>query len=249
VGFVADQEFHFSTIERGVLNLLKVPLAPELPEGSAQSARVFHAGQQYYAWSILVWATRCVVIFAALAAISGAVIGNLREAAGWQRTFVSILLSLAWIIFALSAFVTFVARRINYLLRWYIVTDRSLRIRSGVFSVKELTMTYSNVQEIRVTAGPLQYLLGLADVEVQAAGGGGGEKQRGNGHTGRFEGLSNANDVRDVIADRVRRYRDSGLGEKSLQASLSEPSEIGAAKAMLEEVRALRAAMSADTSQ
>jgi membrane protein YdbS with pleckstrin-like domain len=242
-----DPEFRFSAIERAVLEFLKVPLAPEQPEGSPQSIRVFHAGRQYYLWSILVWASVCVVVFAALATISTAAAINMPDAARWQQVFLRVLLGLAWIMFALTAFVTFVARRINYCLRWYIVTDRSLRIRSGVFSVGELTMTYSNIQEIRVTSGPLQYLLGLADVEVQAAGGGGGsEKHRRGGHTGRFEGLSDANEIRDLLVDRVRRYRDSGLGETPAQPVVTDRSEIAAAKAVLDEVRALRAAVLTD---
>ena len=181
-------------------------------------------------------------MFAALAAASAAITANFASFPGWGQAVWTSLLVLGWLVFVLAAFVTFVARRINYRLRWYIVTDRSLRIRSGVFSVGELTMTYSNIQEIRVTAGPLQYLLGLADVEVQAAGGGGsGDKYRRGGHTGRFEGLSNANEIRDLIAERVRRYRDSGLGDRPAQAAMHEESAIAAAKAMLDEVRALRA--------
>ena len=73
-------------------------------------------------------------------------------------------------------------------------------------------MTYGNIQEIRVTAGPLQHLLGLADVEVQAAGGG-GEKHDRKGHVGHFEGVSNAAAIRDLIVERLRHYRDSGLGD------------------------------------
>lgn len=243
-----DPEFRFSAIERGVLGMLAVPLAPEPPEGSRESIRVFHAGHQYYAWSVLVWATRTTLVFAALAVASAAIAADFASFPGWGQAAWASLLVLGWLVFVLAAFVTFVARRINYRLRWYIVTDRSLRIRSGVFSVGELTMTYSNIQEIRVTAGPLQYLLGLADVEVQAAGGGGGgDKHRRGGHTGRFEGLSNANEIRDLIAERVRRYRDSGLGERSAPAAMHEESAIAAARAMLDEVRALRAALSTDS--
>src|SRR4029077_15896333 len=136
-------------------------------------------------------------------AIASIAIGvNAPKMLGWVRVLLMSLLALVWIIFVLTAFVTCVARRLDYRLRWYIVTDRSLRIRSGVFNVRELTMTYGNIQEIRVTSGPLQHLLGIAAVEVQAAGGG-GEKGQGNGHVGRFEGVSNANAIRDLIVERL----------------------------------------------
>lgn len=247
MGFKPDAEFRFQGIELWVLNLLAVPTAPELPEGSSDSIRVFRAGQNYYAWSVLVWATRAVLVFAGLAALSG-FLASVSSAPAWMQTTFKFLLGFGWIVFAVAAVVTFVARRLNYRLRWYIVTDRSLRIRSGVFSVNELTMTYGNIQEIRVTAGPLQHLLGLADVEVQAAGGGGGDRQRrsGSGHTGRFEGLANANAIRDLLVERLRKYRDSGLGEAAHPAAASEPSEIAAARAMLEEARALRVAISVE---
>lgn len=226
-----------------MLELLAVPSAPEPPEGSAESIRIFHAGRQYYLWSVLIWAIRTILLFAPCAIASIAIGVNAPKMLGWVRVLLMSFLALVWIIFVLTAFVTFVARRLDYRLRWYIVTDRSLRIRSGVFNVRELTMTYGNIQEIRVTAGPLQHALELADVEVQAAGGGSGEKHSRNTHTGRFEGLSNANAIRDLIVERLRHYRDSGLGE-SIQATAPAPDSLEAARKMLEEVRALRAAVS-----
>jgi uncharacterized membrane protein YdbT with pleckstrin-like domain len=117
------------------------------------------------------------------------------------------------------------------------VTDRSLRIRSGVFNMQELTMTFSNIQEIRVTAGPLQKLLKLADVEVQSAGGG---SRRGEGHIGSFKGLSNATDIRDLMVERLRQYRDSGLGESAIPEGSELDHSMEAARAVLAEARALR---------
>ena len=51
---------------------------------------------------------------------------------------------------------TFALVRLDYELRWYIVTDRSLRIREGVTSLRESTMTFANIQHIAVRQGPLQ---------------------------------------------------------------------------------------------
>jgi membrane protein YdbS with pleckstrin-like domain len=242
VDSLPDLDFRFRAVERRVLDLLAVPSAPEPPEGSPDSIRVFHAGRNYYVWSVLVWASRCVAAFAGLALVSVAGARNISSASGSIQIALASLLGLGWIVFILTAIVTFIARRLNYRLRWYIVTDRSLRIRSGVFQVHELTMTYGNIQEIRVTSGPLQHALGLADVEVQAAGGGGEKHDRG-GHTGRFEGLSNANAIRDLMVEQLRRYRDSGLGDAPLRAAPGEPSEIAAARDVLAEARALRASL------
>jgi uncharacterized membrane protein YdbT with pleckstrin-like domain len=112
-----------------------------------------------------------------------------------------------------------------------------------VFRIEELTMTYSNIQEIRVTSGPLQHLLGLADVEVQAAGGGAGDKYDRGGHTGRFEGLANANAVRDLLQARLRQYRDAGLGDTAHAVAAAGDDELDAARLLLSEARALRAAI------
>ncbi len=104
-------------------------------------------------------------------------------------------------------------------------------------------MTYRNVQEIRVTAGPLQHALGLATVEVHAAGGGGDSKHGGGGHVGRLEGLSNATEIRDLMVERLRQYRDSGLGDTVTTGAAFQASEIAAARVMLDEARALRACL------
>jgi len=60
--------------------------------------------------------------------------------------------------------------RLDYEQRWYLVTDRSLRLRSGVWSVSGMTMSLAHVQQITVSQSPLQRSLGIADVCVQSAG-------------------------------------------------------------------------------
>jgi uncharacterized membrane protein YdbT with pleckstrin-like domain len=105
-------------------------------------------------------------------------------------------------------------------MRWYIVTDRSLRIREGILRVREMTLTFANVQNITVRQGPLQRILGLADVVVRTAGGGGSSETHGGGgtvgesmHVGKLRAVDNAVEVRDLILERLRRWRDSGLGD------------------------------------
>jgi membrane protein YdbS with pleckstrin-like domain len=232
----------FSALEHRVLRFLAVPSAPEIPEGSTESVFVFRAGDNYYAWLVLTWAAATAAVFLSLAIASVAVLQGILEAPGWGQLALTVLLVFVWSLAVLAAVLTFLARRLNFRLRWYIVTDRSLRIRDGVFAIKELTMTYRNVQEIRVTAGPLQHALGLATVEVHAAGGGGDAKHGGGGHVGRLEGLSNANEIRDLMVERLRQYRDAGLGDVPHGESVRD-AELSAAHRMLEEVRALRAAL------
>ena len=101
-------------------------------------------------------------------------------------------------------------------------------------------MTFANIQGIRVTANPIERWLGLANVEVQSAGGGGSQAQGtpSSGHVAKFAGLNNAELIRDLLVERLRVYRDSGLGEKTEEAR--ESLTLAAAHEVLEESRALR---------
>jgi hypothetical protein len=84
-----------------------------------------------------------------------------------------------------------------------------------------MTMTFANIQQITVEQGPLQRLLGLADVLVRTAGGGaGGEHSEGHQkgphqlmHLGFFHGVDNAPEIRDLIQERMRLLRGGGLGD------------------------------------
>jgi len=154
---------------------------------------------------------------------------------------------------------TYAIRRMNYEMHWYVVTDRSLRLRTGVWNVQELTMSFANLQQVVVTQGPVQRLLGLADVRVQSAGGGhfGGEQAKGGNldtmHTGFFHSVDNASEIRDLILERLRRFRESGLGDPeerrrpapaATPPAAAAPAELlAAARELRDEARALRTAL------
>ena len=154
---------------------------------------------------------------------------------------------------------TYSAVRLNYEQRWYIVTDRSLRIRSGLVSLQEATMSFANVQHVTVTQGPLQRLLGISDVRVQSAGGGGDDPQKGEHdsmHVGIFHGVDNAGEIRDLVLERLRLFREAGLGDPddssesgilSTQrgAATTEDNPLAAVRELLQAARDLRAAREA----
>lgn len=158
---------------------------------------------------------------------------------------------------------TFAAVRLDWELRWYIVTDRSLRIRAGIWALQESTMSFANLQQVEVSQGPIQRLLGIADVRVQSAGGGSvPEHGKGAGeslHTGVFHGVDNAQEIRDLVLERLRQFRHAGLGDPDDQhpAQIEPPmlaaspenacavtaDSLSAARELLGEARALRAAV------
>jgi uncharacterized membrane protein YdbT with pleckstrin-like domain len=152
--------------------------------------------------------------------------------------------------------VTFAIVRLDYELRWYIVTDRAARLREGIVTLKEMTFTLANVQDIRLRQGPLQRLLGLADVELRTAGGSepspGGGAHGGhaseNLHLARFRGVENAEAIRDLVLDRMKKARGAGLGDPDdgplrAEAPVARALE-AAARALAEESARLRAALS-----
>jgi membrane protein YdbS with pleckstrin-like domain len=162
------------------------------------------------------------------------------------------------LIYAGQLLVTYASVRLDYELRWYVVTDRSLRIRTGLWAVQEMTMSFANLQQVVVSQGPLQRLLGIADVRVQSAGGGAAVSQQEHGqlqsmHIGIFHGVDNAAEIRDLILDRLKHFRETGLGDPDEEshahghaaaeappAIAGDREALGAAQELLAEARRLR---------
>lgn len=205
-----------------LLRILRVPPEPAIPAG-ARVIRVFRAAPNYFKYRLALWA------LAQISALVG-LIGGVFFIASLLRTVtdptVAFLLqaveALAWAAYLVQLPVSLAVLRLDFDMRWYILMDRSLRIREGVVAIREKTMTFANIQQISIRRNPLQRLLGLADVQVQTAGGGGassGGGHGGSGHVGEgmheafFRGVDNAEEIRTAIRERVRLHRDSGLGD------------------------------------
>lgn len=116
--------------------------------------------------------------------------------------------------FVAFALVAYALLRLDYENRWYVITDRSLRIREGIVIVHDMTLTYANVQNVSVQQGPLQRMFGIADVQVQTAGGGGGgvDPNARSMHTGVLRGLADAAAVQRAVVARMKQG-DAGLGD------------------------------------
>jgi len=116
--------------------------------------------------------------------------------------------------------IAYVAIHLRYDTTWYVFTDRSLRIRRGIWVIHETTISFENVQNVEVCQGPVQRFFGIADVIVQTAGGGGGGHGKGEGetspgpHVGILQGLVDAGAVRDAILACVTRTQSTGLGDE-----------------------------------
>jgi len=227
-------------IERQLLRWLRLPPEPAPPDGTAGSAIVFRAGRNYWRWRLFCWAMVQVGIVLTILLPLLPLVAGKRPITGTARSVLLGTEAVLLVLFLIALFFSYHAQRLDYELRWYVVTDRSLRIRSGIWSVAETTMTFANIQDLRITAGPLQGYLGLADLEVSSAGGAGAkEPGASRGHVARFSGVDNAEAIRDLIGERLKRYRDAGLGDRDEPEATAEES----AQELLAEARALRAAV------
>jgi hypothetical protein len=257
------------TWRQRLLNLLRVPHEPSPPDGD-HDVRVFRAAPNYFRYRLVGWA---------LGNVAGLI--GLWFAVGFGLTFLPpfiparvsflgitltkpvmlVLLHLleagALGLFFLQAFAALLLLKLDFEQRWYIVSDRSLRIREGLVRMHEKTMTFANVQHVAIRQGPLQRLLRIADLEVRTAGGGrkagdDGEQHAGSDlHVAYFRGIANAEGVRDTIRERLRLHRDAGLGDPDDTGHHSPPVELlpaqvdllPLARALAAEARALREAV------
>lgn len=244
----------FELLKEWVLRFLRVPAEPGLPEGG-RLIRVFRAAPNYFRMKLILWGVRQL---AALAGLVGSLF-FLRMMLSqidnpWARLALTAAEAAAWAGFVAQLPFSFAVLRLDFEMRWYILSDRSLRIREGILSVREKTLTFANIQQISIRQNPLQRLLGISDVQVSTAGGGaGGGKHEGVGesmHEAYFRGVGNAEEIRSAIKERVRLHRDSGLGNPDEPALPAAPppavpamAASAAAVELRDEIRALRRAL------
>lgn len=120
-----------------------------------------------------------------------------------------------WLIVIIAPdIIAYIAIHLRYDTTWYVLTDRSVRIRRGIWSIYETTITFENIQNVHIAQGPVQRWFGFANLMVMTAGGGGGghEGQAMMGsHVGLMEGLDNASELRERIL--ARSQLNAGLGD------------------------------------
>lgn len=231
-------------LRRIVLVLLRVPEPPAI-DGSV---RAFRAAPRHYQYRLALW------VLGQFGALVGLVTGFLAVsrwvpeslAMGFATDFFGYL---AWAGFGLQAIFSFVVVRLDFENRWYLLTNRSLRTREGIVTIREKTMTFANVQQITIKQNPLQRLLRIADVRVRTAGGGdprksGDRKSLGDSmHEATFRGVEHPEEIRDLVLEGVRRHRDAGLGDPDdirIGADRDFASALDAARDLHAEVRELR---------
>ncbi len=256
-------------LKRLIRRVLKVPAEPEAPFGAPGTIQTFRAARGYFRYRLLSW------VLGHAGTVFGIVFFFLVVRPHFDFKWVEYLTVLEVLgigTFLLLLPISFLLILLDFEYRWYMVTDRSLRIREGLFKVQERTMTFSNIQNVSIRQGPLQRLFGISDLEVRTAGGGGSQGGSGknnefsdNLHLGYFKGVANAPEIRDTILERLRRLRSAGLGDpddtsmvdtSTVEPPITEPSTtlppatrgpsdlLAASKHLLAEARNLRQVVS-----
>ncbi len=248
---------------RLITRWLRVPARPKPPAGSPGSVRVFNAARGFYRYRLVQWGLSQLGTIIGIAAGYYFVLGRFQFGPftiGHSLIQIFELIGLG--LFVIQLPFTFMMVDLDYRYRWYMITDRSLRIREGLLTVREQTMTLVNIQNLSIRQGPLQRMLGISDLQVRTAGGGGGDPggkggkhdKSANMHLGYFRGVDRAGEIRDVILDCLRGQRDAGLGNPddpaypstallTVGAPAAEADPLPAAARLLEEARGLRASL------
>lgn len=208
-------EWVYRGVWGGLTNLLYVPDAPpDLPGGPGDAARATRSSPNWLRLRKAEFWIVALVVDAALLLGWIILFANAPRVALW-------LLAPWLVLMILPDIIGYALLHLRYDTTWYVLSDRSVRIRRGVLIIQEKTLTFDNVQNVEVRQGPLQRYFGVANVAIQTAGGGGGASGHPatagalGSHHGLIEGVDNAHEIRDLIMARVRACQGAGLGDES----------------------------------
>jgi membrane protein YdbS with pleckstrin-like domain len=239
----------YEALKEPLLSLLRATAQPpEPPLGSPGSEEVFRASPRYLTLQLVqhFGSTGTALAFELVAWAMMPSPEELVPIWGGATLFaISVGIVVAMTLFTML--VRYFLIRLDYDMRYYVLTDRSVRIRRGALTIEESTYTFANVQNLTLHQGPLERWLGITHLQLDTAGGG---VQKGNDtgenlhHHGRLDGidLQTAAELRDRILRLVRRYHDAGLGDEPAQLPAADPTERRAAvlRTIIEELRQIR---------
>jgi uncharacterized membrane protein YdbT with pleckstrin-like domain len=202
----------YTPLKRAMLAVFRAPgEAPEPPSGAHDSVRVLRASPRFLTYRMLpVGCAGLALGIAFLGTLIGVLVSG--EPAALLAPAAIVVLG------APAVLLAWFCARVDWELRYYVLTDRSVRVREGAWLVEERTITFANVQNVRVEQGPLQRLLGFSNVRVDTAGGGSSTDSPKHGgasaHGVVLAGIENAAEIRDLVLEHLRRRgRGAGLGD------------------------------------
>ena len=202
----------YEGVWRFVTNWMSVPpVPPELVGADDDLINAFRPAEGYLRY-------RKLFFWIGLVLIDTALIG------AWVALLIAlpiagiVLAPLFWFVIIVPDILVYIGLHLRYDTTWYVLSDRTLRLRRGIWTIQEVTITYENIQNVSIRQGPIQRYFGISDVMVETAGGGGqvgahGQQSLG-GHHGLLEGISNPTEVRELIMAKWRAAKSAGLGDE-----------------------------------
>jgi membrane protein YdbS with pleckstrin-like domain len=205
------------TVYQGILGTLarwlRVPLnPPSVPPGQSRWVRSFGPADSFLSYLKLRYLLSVGLLALVLVPLSGLMLfGLLADGKAVGAIVVLLLVILPAVVWAL---VGYAALRFQFDTTWYVMTDRAIRLRSGIWVLKELTITFDNVQNVKIRQGPIQRWLGIGDVSMETAAlGAVGQHGTTLPSTAVVAGVANPQEIRDRIVERMRASRSAGLGD------------------------------------
>jgi membrane protein YdbS with pleckstrin-like domain len=240
----------YEALKEPLLSLLRAPhQPPDPPLGSPGSEEIFRASPRYLTLQLLqhFGSLGTALAFELVAWAMMPAPSELVPIWG-GATFFALAVGVVVAMTLLTMLARYFLIRLDYDMRYYVLTDRSLRIRRGALTIEESTYTFANVQNLTLHQGPLERWLGITHLQLDTAGGGaqkGAEGGENLHHHGRLDGidLQTATELRDRISSLVRGYRDAGLGDEPAVATAgADPTDRRAAvlRTIIEELRQIR---------
>ncbi len=250
---------------RRALALVWSPLSPPEAVAGAHIRHTLKPGRRALYWHLLQWAG------AQLSALIGVVVTVtafdytvwLPNGVGqWVDIFSSWADATRWVpeewrwvvpLVAIGGFIvqfpiSLLSVWLNWRATWYVVTDQGVQLHHGMWTAHEDSMRFANIQQVMLNQGPVQRLLGLADVVLGTAG------QRTTGENdddddkrkqrGRFRDLEH--DQAQQLLTQVRAHlpgAEPALPAGPAPAPPPLPAALDAARHALAEARALRAGL------
>jgi len=234
-------EWIYTGFWRIIVDWLRVPPAPALPVRPGEKVMTFHPAPGFLKYLKFWFWIGLLALDSLIAQVWILIVLN-NKPLGFA------LLPLFLFIAIVPDIIVFIAIHLRYDTTWYVLSERSMRLRRGVWVVTEVTVTYENVQNVKVRSGPIQRGFGIKDVIVETAGSGGGDSQQGQPsvtNRGLIEGVANAEHIRDLIMRRVRASRSTGLGDEDHTGSRAgarwTPAHVAVLREIRDEARALAA--------
>lgn len=240
---------------------LRVTLEPPVPIANAQLRQVLRPSHRAHQLHLLKWA------FAQLSALVGVVVivfaidftqwlpnwlsfldvfarlGDFTTYIPAPWRWVGILLTVGGFLVQLPlSFFTLWAERHT---TWYVITDQGVQLRHGLWTVHETSLRFANIQHVTLKQGPLQRLLGLADLVLNTAGGrpkdddDEDEKRKRQGELKDLDDAS-AQNLLSEIRNQLPAAGTEAVRLIPLPAPLVANTSLAAAHQLLAEARALR---------